>query len=84
MNKSFRKSMPRTLQLQTELWSAIRAPALAQPTPLMALVVSGMNDVLNSQGIHPGRLLESNPNRGMGFDGSHRHRLQPAGRLWLA
>jgi hypothetical protein len=40
----------RTAQLQTALWSAIRAPAAAQPTPLMALVVSGMNDVLNSQG----------------------------------
>ena len=40
----------RTAQLQTELWSAIRAPAAAQPTPVMALVVSGMNDVLNSQG----------------------------------
>ncbi len=40
----------RTTQLQTELWTAVRAPARAQPTPVMALVVSGMNDVLNSQG----------------------------------
>ena len=40
----------RTAQLQTELWSAIRAPAAAQPTHVMALAVSGMNDVLNSQG----------------------------------
>ena len=40
----------RTAQLQTELWTAIRAPAAAQPTPVMAVVVSGMNDVLNSQG----------------------------------
>ncbi len=40
----------RAAQLQTELWTAIRAPAAAQPTPVMALVVSGMNDVLNSQG----------------------------------
>ena len=40
----------RTVQLQNELWSAIRGPAAAQPTPVMALVVSGMNDVLNSQG----------------------------------
>jgi len=40
----------RTAQVQAELWSAIRAPAAAQPTPVMALVVSGMNDVLNSQG----------------------------------
>jgi hypothetical protein len=40
----------RTAQLQAELWSAIRAPARANPTPLTALVVWGMNDVLNSQG----------------------------------
>jgi hypothetical protein len=40
----------RTAQLQTELWSAVLAPAAAQPTPLVALAVSGMNDVLNSQG----------------------------------
>ena len=39
-----------TEQLQTALWSAVRGPAMAQPTPVMALVVSGMNDVLNSQG----------------------------------
>jgi len=40
----------RTAKLQSELWSTIRAPALAQPHQVMALVVSGMNDVLNSQG----------------------------------
>jgi hypothetical protein len=39
-----------TAQLQTELWSAVQTPAGAQPTPLFALAVSGMNDVLNSQG----------------------------------
>ena len=39
-----------TAQLQTELWSAVRIPAGAQPTPMLALAVSGMNDVLNSQG----------------------------------
>jgi hypothetical protein len=39
-----------TARLQAELWSAVKAPALAQPTPLMALAVAGMNDVLNSQG----------------------------------
>jgi hypothetical protein len=40
----------RTAQLQTELWSAVLAPAAALPTPMVALAVSGMNDVLNSQG----------------------------------
>ncbi len=40
----------RTARLQTDLWSTIEASAGAQPTPVMALAVSGMNDVLNSQG----------------------------------
>ena len=40
----------RTAQLQSELWSTIQAPATAQPTPVAAVVVTGMNDVLNSQG----------------------------------
>ena len=40
----------KTAQLQTELWSAVEVPAAKQPTPVVALVVSGMNDVLNSQG----------------------------------
>jgi hypothetical protein len=40
----------RTAQLQTELWSAVRVPVEKYPTPVIALAVSGMNDVLNSQG----------------------------------
>jgi hypothetical protein len=40
----------RTAKLQDQLWNAVKAPALAQPTPVMALAVAGMNDVLNSQG----------------------------------
>ena len=39
-----------TTQLQAEMWSAVQVPAMAQPTPVTALTVSGMNDVLNSQG----------------------------------
>ena len=39
-----------TAQLQTGMWSAVQAPAVAQPTPVIALAVAGMNDVLNSQG----------------------------------
>jgi hypothetical protein len=39
-----------TAHLQTEMWSAVEALAAAQPTPVIALAVSGMNDVLNSQG----------------------------------
>jgi hypothetical protein len=39
-----------TAQLQSELWSVIQSHAVSQPTPIVALTVSGMNDVLNSQG----------------------------------
>ncbi len=39
-----------TAQLQNELWSVVQAPAVKQPTTVAALVLAGMNDVLNSQG----------------------------------
>jgi hypothetical protein len=39
-----------TAKLQADLWSVMKEYASAQPTPVVALVVSGMNDVLNSQG----------------------------------
>lgn len=39
-----------TAVLQNKLWHAVTSPALAAPTPIAALVVAGMNDVLNSQG----------------------------------
>ena len=39
-----------TAQLQSELWSAVQGPAAAQPTPVVALAIASMNDVLNSQG----------------------------------
>jgi len=39
-----------TAQLQNEMWSVVQGPAVKQPTPVIALAVSGMNDVLNSQG----------------------------------
>jgi hypothetical protein len=40
----------RTAEVQSRLWQSVRVPAAASPTPVMALVVAGMNDVLNSQG----------------------------------
>jgi hypothetical protein len=36
--------------LQGALWNSIRPAAASAPTPVMALVVSGMNDVINTQG----------------------------------
>ena len=39
-----------TMQLQNALWSTVETTAKNNPTPTAALVISGMNDVLNSQG----------------------------------
>lgn len=39
-----------TAELQEQLWEAVKTPALQQPSPIQALAVAGMNDVLNSQG----------------------------------
>jgi hypothetical protein len=39
-----------TNRLETELWSVARDSAGKQPTPIQALVVGGMNDVLNARG----------------------------------
>ncbi|WP_216842996.1 hypothetical protein [Granulicella sp. S190] len=39
-----------TARVQGQLWAAASRPAIEQPTPVDALAVTGMNDVLNSQG----------------------------------
>ena len=39
-----------TTEVQSRLWVAASRTATAQPTPVRALAVAGMNDVLNSQG----------------------------------
>jgi hypothetical protein len=39
-----------TAQLQAQLWATVAKRATTEQTPVTALVVSGMNDVLNSQG----------------------------------
>jgi len=39
-----------TSRLQAEMWSIVQNDAKAAPTPTMALVTAGMNDVLNRQG----------------------------------
>jgi hypothetical protein len=49
--KQLRQIALETTRMQAEMWSAVATPASAQPSSLVAaLVVSGMNDVLNSQG----------------------------------
>jgi hypothetical protein len=49
-----RNSLPeltrQTSTLQNEMWSVVAGAGRAQPTPVTALAVSGMNDVLNRQG----------------------------------
>jgi len=40
----------KTAKAQAELWAIVRQAAAAQPTPITALAVTGMNDVLNAQG----------------------------------
>jgi hypothetical protein len=39
-----------TAMSQAQLWNVVLSAAVKQPTPVVALAVSGMNDVLNSQG----------------------------------
>ncbi|MGT2455644.1 bestrophin-like domain [Cupriavidus basilensis] len=39
-----------TAQVEDEMWSIVRGVAHEKPTPITALVVAGMNDVINSQG----------------------------------
>jgi hypothetical protein len=57
--------------LQDELWSRVVQAAVAQSSPVLALAVSGMNDVLNPQGsrIYTGRVVEPHPGCGMDTDG---------------
>lgn len=73
-----------TGQLQTEMWTAVQSPALAQPTPVMALAVAGMNDVLNSQGYTQAAWWNRIPNRSMGSNDHDCYLLQFAGRIWCA
>ncbi|CAB3787855.1 hypothetical protein LMG28688_02562 [Paraburkholderia caffeinitolerans] len=40
----------KTTALQAQLWESVRGAAVERPNPITALVVAGMNDVLNTQG----------------------------------
>jgi hypothetical protein len=39
-----------TMQIQNQLWATVITPTKTQPNPMTALVVAGMNEVLNAQG----------------------------------
>jgi hypothetical protein len=49
-NEALAKIIDATTRLQAELWTTVKAPALANPNALTGMAVSGMNDVINSQG----------------------------------
>jgi hypothetical protein len=44
-----RQARAKNSQLQSELWSEVTASVTAKPSPVSALVLTGMNDVLNSE-----------------------------------
>src|SRR5438045_517087 len=48
--QQLRQVNAQTARLQIEMWSTVSAPAAAKATPVAALILAGMNDVLNSQG----------------------------------
>jgi hypothetical protein len=56
-----------TGQLETDLWSAVQVPAAAQPTPLVTIAVTGMNDVLNSKGFTQAAWWNRIPNPACGL-----------------
>jgi hypothetical protein len=56
-----------TAQLETDLWSAVHVPAAAQPTPLITVAVTGMNDVLNSEGYTQAAWWNRIPNAAWGL-----------------
>ena len=70
-----------TGKLQAELWGAVSRIAKAQQTPIMALVVSGVNDVFNAR-LYAGGLVEPHPLHGLDVDGSDCHSVQPANGIW--
>ena len=57
-----------TAEPQTALWASVVAPATAQPTPPVALIMSGMNDVLNTQGYTQAAFLKSRSDGGLAAD----------------
>ena len=70
-----------TTQLQSELWSTVRAAAAAQPTPLTAPRHIRHERRPELARIHSGRLVEPHSKRGVGPDGRDCRLLQPAPRL---
>lgn len=60
-NEQVQRNNAATGEVQARLWAAVTAPANAQPDPVRALVVAGMNDVLNRQGYTQAAFLNRVP-----------------------
>lgn len=45
-----RQVRAKTAQLESNLWYTVSGPQITRPTPISPVVLSGMNDVLNSEG----------------------------------
>ena len=60
-NEQIQQNNVRTGELQSKLWAAVIPAATAQPDPVRALAVSGMNDVLNRQGYTQAAFLNRVP-----------------------
>jgi len=59
--EQLRRNDAATAESQAQLWTAIHDAAMAQPDPVRALVVAGMNDVLNRQGYTQAAFLNRVP-----------------------
>jgi hypothetical protein len=79
--EQLQKINAQTAQLQTEMWSAVETRASMQASPVAALVVAGMNDVLNAQGYTQAAFLEPHPSRGVDPPDDDLHFLQSVDRL---
>lgn len=56
-----------TSRLQNQMWTEVQNAGLQQPTPITGLAVSGMNDVLNSQGYTQAAWWNRIPESAWGF-----------------
>ena len=71
-------------RLQATLWAGILPAANAQPSLVIVLAVSGMNDVFNSQSRTQASLVEPHPRGSVVVDGTDCNLLQFPARLWRA
>lgn len=72
-----------TAAIQSSLWRLATQVGVEKPTPMGALVVAGMNDVLNSQD-YGGRACQSYSHRGMATHAADCDRWVCDPRLWHA